>query len=105
MKLLTKELRKKLPALKSTDGQDGDAIAYVKLFSPYTNWTWYVTEFDGQDELFGLVVGYATELGTFFLRELEDLEGAAGLKLVERDLYWKPMPLREIPDAPNWLKN
>ena len=34
MKLLTKELRRKLPPLYSQDGKGGKAIAYLKLFTP-----------------------------------------------------------------------
>jgi hypothetical protein len=30
-----------------------------------SSWTWYSTEFDGEDLFFGLVVGFETELGYF----------------------------------------
>lgn len=42
MKLLTKELRKQLPALGATEKQE-DAQVLLKLFTPDSNWTWYVT--------------------------------------------------------------
>tara|TARA_Y100000296_G_scaffold86129_1_gene124749 strand:+ start:192 stop:467 length:276 start_codon:yes stop_codon:yes gene_type:complete len=87
MKLLTKELKKKLPPLYANeDKKDPDAI--VKFFTPFSNWTWYATEFDGEDLFFGLVDGHEKELGYFSLNELESL----GSK-IERDLYWKPTPL------------
>ena len=43
MKLLTKEIRKKLPPLYSQDGKDGKSVAHVKFFTPDSNWTFYVT--------------------------------------------------------------
>ena len=29
---------------------------YVKFFDPWSQWTWYATEFDGKNEFFGIVV-------------------------------------------------
>ena len=95
MMLLTKENRKKLPELRAQDGKGGDAIAYVKLFTPDSNWTWYMTEFDGKDLFFGLVDGFEKELGYFSLSELEEIRGPMGLK-IERDRWFDPKPLREI---------
>jgi len=95
MKLLTQEIRKKLPPLYSQDGKGGKAVAYVKYFSPSSSWSWYGVEFDGQDTFFGLVDGHCKELGYFSLSELESVRGPMGLP-IERDLYWQPMTLREI---------
>ena len=96
MKLLTQEIRKKLPALYSQEDKGGKAIAYVKFFTPDSNpWIWHVTEFDGDDTFFGLVHGFEKELGYFSLKELESVRGPMGLP-IERDLYWQPKTLREI---------
>ena len=95
MILLTKENRAALPALYAQDGKGDNAIAYVKFFTPWTGWTWYAMEFDGQDTFFGLVHGVEEELGYFSLRELETLQGPAGLK-IERDLHFKPTALKEL---------
>jgi hypothetical protein len=94
MLLLTKANRKSLPKLYSQDGKGMDAIAQVKFFTPDSNWTWYASEFDGEDLFFGLVVGQSTELGYFSLSELKTVRGAFGLP-VERDRYFSPKPLRE----------
>ena len=40
-----------------------EAIAHVKFFTPDSNWTWYATEFDGEDTFFGLVQGFETPFG------------------------------------------
>ena len=95
MKLLTKAIRKKLPPLYSHDGKGGDAVAVVKFFTPDSNWTWFGTEFDGEDTFFGLVDGQEKELGYFCLSELQKVRGGLGLP-IERDLYWKPKTLKEI---------
>ena len=95
MKLLTKEILKKLPPINKQDGKGYDAIAYVKFFDPQGSWTWYATEFDGQDTFFGLVDGHEKELGYFSLSELKSYRGRFGLG-IERDLYFKPTTLKEL---------
>ena len=104
MKLLTKEIRKKLPPLYSQDGKGGKAIAYLKFFTPDSGFTWWITEGSPiKDEsgnevdfhFFGLVEGQFKELGYVSLKELEEVRGPMGLP-IERDLYWKPKTLEEI---------
>ena len=95
MKLITEEIRRNLPKLYEQDGKGLDAIAYVKFFTPDSNWTWYATEFDGIDLFFGLVCGFEKELGYFSLSELQNVTGPLGLK-IERDLYFKPMKLKDL---------
>ncbi len=95
MKLLTQEIRKKLPGLYTQEGKGGKAIAYVKFFTPDSNWSFFATEFDGEDTFFGLVEGFEKELGYFSLNELQQTKGPLGLS-IERDLYWKPKTLEEI---------
>jgi len=95
MKLLTKEIRKKLPLLYSQESLGKEAIVHVKLFTPDSSWTWYITEFDGEDTFFGLVDGHEKELGYFSFTELQTVRGSMGLP-IERDLYWKPKTLKEI---------
>jgi hypothetical protein len=94
-KLLTEELRQRLPPLYSQEDKGGQAVAYVKFFTPDSNWTWWGLEFDGEDTFFGLVEGHVKELGYFSLSELENVRGPLGLP-IERDLYWQPKTLAEI---------
>lgn len=91
MKLLTKEIIKKLPKKTS----DTNALALVKLFTPDSSWTWYVASFDGVDTFWGLVDGLEVEYGYFSLKELLSVRGKWGLP-IERDKSWKPKPLEEI---------
>jgi len=88
-RLLTNEIRAKLPPLYSQDGKDPSKVQIVvKFFNPTGAGTWYATEFDPDE---GLFFGYAKitdgELGYFSLEELKNFRGRFGLG-IERDLYW-----------------
>jgi hypothetical protein len=102
MRLLTKAIKAKLPPLGSTDHLPHDEIMVeTKFFTPDSSWTWFATEFDGQDTMFGLVVGFEIELGYFSLSELESARGPLGLP-IERDLWFKPAPLSQLPEYARW---
>jgi len=94
MQLLTKELRKRLPALGATEHMQ-DPTAQVRFFTPWTNWTWYGVEFDGKDTFFGLVQGFEEELGYFSLEEIASARGPFGLR-IERDITFEPTRLSEV---------
>ena len=94
MKLITKEIKNKLPNLGEQENKGLDALVYVKFFTPWSNWTWYATEYsDGM--FFGLVYGFVKELGYFSLEELESIKGPFGLR-IERDLYFQPTRLKDL---------
>jgi len=114
MKLLTKELRKKLPPLYSQEKNE-DPMLLVKFFHPMSSWAWYATEGspvdgngikiggddgvpDGTEEadflFFGFVDGHEGELGYFSLSELESVS-VMGLG-IERDLCWEPRRLSKV---------
>lgn len=99
MKLLTKEIINKLPSIGSQDGKDPSEIpVIIKFFTPWTNWTWYVTEGEKRDDdylFFGLVNGFESELGYFSLKELESVRGPFGLK-IERDMYFEGKTLKDV---------
>ena len=98
MKILTEEIKKKLPKLYEQEDKGGDAIVYLKMFCPDSDWTFFATEGSqkGDDFIFfGLVDGHEKELGYFSLAELQKVRGPMGLP-IERDLYWQPKTLREI---------
>lgn len=93
MMLLTKQIRKLLPKLYSQENVT-DPVAQVRFFCPWNQWTWFATEFDGEDTFFGKVIGHETELGYFSLAEMQELTGPVGLK-IERDLHFTPKPISE----------
>jgi hypothetical protein len=87
----------KIPELYSQEGAESP-IAYVKLFDILSGWTWYVMECEKQENgdylMFGYVVGVESELGYFSLQEIEKLNQE--FPRIERDLYFKPIPLEDI---------
>ena len=102
MKLLTEELRSKLPPLYSQEAES-DPVVYVKFFLPGTRWTWYVTEGSLEEDdfrFFGWVQGLEDEFGYFLLSELESVKTPLGLG-VERDLYFKEGKLTEVVPSPD----
>jgi hypothetical protein len=97
MKLITKSIATKLPKLYAMEFVPvGTRLAYVKLFHPMSNWTWYVMEYDGQDLCFGLVFGHEQEFGYFSLNELNKtvVHGVG----VERDEWFQPTPIQDLLD-------
>ena len=100
MKLLTKELEKKIPALYSTDGKTPleDKICYIRFFHPRSSWTWFAVEYDPESKIFfGWVDGSFPEWGEFSLEEMESVKDSWGLG-IERDLYFTPKPMKNIPE-------
>jgi len=95
MILVTKEVAKKLPAMRSQE-KTKDPLIKVKFFCPWNQWTWYPYEYEPKDKLFfGYVKGIENEIGYFSLEELESVNGPMGLK-IERDLYFQPKLLSKI---------
>ncbi|HUV65713.1 MAG TPA: DUF2958 domain-containing protein [Sedimentisphaerales bacterium] len=104
MKLLTKEIERKLPGLGTTDNQ-ADPVAYLKLFAPWANWSWYACEYDPESEVcFGLVYGFEAELGHFSLAELAEVDGPFGIT-IERDTSFEPKPLSRCEDPTGLQEN
>ena len=95
--LLDPKSREKLPPLYSCEEQGLEALAQVKFFTPDAQWSWFASEYDGDDILFGLVVGLEIEFGYFSLSELQAVRGPLGLP-IERDLHFDPKSLRELRD-------
>ena len=94
MKLLTKALTDRFAKLGRQDTPDAEIV--VKFFTPWSNWTWYATEYDPTTRtFFGLVEGFETELGSFSLDELERIKGPFGLG-IERDLHYGRHTLAEV---------
>ena len=93
--LMPANVKSKLPDI---GGQEdvSDPMVYVRYFSPYSGAVWLITEFDGQDEMFGWAELFpgGGELGYMSLRDLEGQE-RRGLPLIERDLYFRPKALSQ----------
>ena len=96
MKLLTKEITEK--AQKQYDkGSDLDGQDIVaKFFDPMGSWTWYLMNLaeDG-DYAWGIVDGFEVEMGSFSMKELQDIQLPFGLG-IERDMYFESIPASEL---------
>jgi len=95
-KLIPETLLSDIPDLYETEGK-GNPICYIKLFTPDSNWTWYIMEISIADKktCFGYVQGLDSELGFFTLDELESVHGSLGL-VIERDINFEPTPFSKI---------
>ena len=98
MKLLTKEIEKKLPKLYSQEKVENPKII-VKFFCPWNQWTWFAYEGEKQENgdwlFFGMVHGDDHEIGYFLLSDLEGATGPFGLR-IERDKYFDNHRLNEF---------
>lgn len=82
-----------VPAVGSQEGKGSETIAHVKIFDPCGSWTWYLCEWDGKLEAYGLVDGHEKELGYVNLAELATERGRMGIGM-ELDMHWKPRTLK-----------
>lgn len=99
-KLMPAEIRGKIPKLDSTEEVPTDEkILAVKFFSPYSNWTWYGVEFDGEDMFFGYVEGFENEWGYFSLDELAKTQLGGMVPAVERDTSFRPIKFGDLNKA------
>lgn len=118
-KLITaaiKNAAKKFP-LYSQDGKKGNAVVLARFFTPASNLTWYMTEFDPESgDGFGVVVGHETEYGYFNLNEMQGARMQSGffrgMQAIERDICVDPKEYtlaecmrRNGDEIPSWLKD
>ena len=92
MKLLTKEIEKKLrenARNPQCGGEGWDPKPVVKFFHPVGAATWLITELHDDGAMFGLCdLGMGEpELGYVSLEELQTVKGHFGLG-IERDMYF-----------------
>jgi len=80
--LISKEILKSIPKLYETEDLN-DPLCHIKLFTPDSNFTWYIIEYSRSDfnTCYGYVVGLDNELGYFTLKELESVRGSLGLPI------------------------
>ena len=97
MKLLTKELEKRIPLLYATENiKTENKTVHIKYFTPDSNWSWFVVEYNPKDRIFfGFIQGLYPEWGYFSLDELEQIKGPLGLE-IERDLHFTAKKIKDI---------
>lgn len=97
MKIITpefEELFKDYPLYSQSESDN--PLVVTKLFDPCGSGTWFLTEYDPENNLaFGYVTGLQhDEWGHVSLTELEMIERPFQLT-IERDLYFKQAPISE----------
>ena len=96
MKLLTQEIKKRIPALYHNEVNKTpthEMIVHVRYFCPWNTWVWLAMEMQQDEGLFyGFVIGHEAEFGYFLLSELESVRGPMGLR-IERDLGFRSCQL------------
>lgn len=95
-KLIPQALLSSIPYLYETEGST-NPICYVKLFTPDSNWTWYIIELSKTDvnTCYGYAIGLDSELGYFTLEELASVHGPLGLA-IERDTSFTPTSFTQV---------
>ena len=97
---MTKAIQEK--AEKQYDeGSDLEQKVVAKYFDPTGSWEWFLmNKHKGDDYCWGIVKGNAVEMGSFSIKELENIKLPFGLT-IERDLYFEPMKAKDVWDALN----
>ena len=106
MKLLTKELEKKFRIVAELSFgnkklYDKDPFVIAKYFHPFSNGTWFATEYNPEEKMFfGFVTGISRpeddEWGYFSILEFEKTK-IHGLGF-ERDLHFGHPQISEVPE-------
>ena len=97
MKLMTKAIERKARRNYTQMGGDLEQMVVAKFFDPCGSWTWYLMNQDPEDPnyLWGIVDGFAVEIGSFGLDDLMSHKGPMGIG-IERDLYFTPIKARDV---------
>jgi DUF2958 family protein len=97
MELIPSSIMKDMPALYGTEHLPlAQKIVRVKLFVPWSSWTWYLIECETDGPIaWGLVVGHESEFGYIDLTELKSVRGPGGLT-IERDIHFTPCTIAEL---------
>jgi len=93
------DLKAQIPKLYAQENVK-DPTVWMKLFTPWTSWTWYITEGEDRDGdylMFGYTIGQEREWGYISLNELSSVTGPYGLK-IERDIHFTPKPRSQVSD-------
>ena len=91
---MTKAIKKQAQE-QFDEGSDMEQMVVAKYFGG--NWTWYLMNMDeDEDYCWGIVDGFAVEMGSWLMSELKKVKFKPFNLPVERDLYFKPMKASEV---------
>ena len=95
MKLLTKEIKEQAEK-QYKQGSDMEQKVVAKYFGG--SWTWYLMNLDPEDSdyAWGIVDGFAVEMGSWQMSELQKVKFKPFNLPVERDKYFEPMKASDV---------
>jgi Protein of unknown function (DUF2958) len=97
MELLSQELREQIPKLYRTRREE-DPVVWVKFFSPFFNWQWYIVECDQVDGVlifYGWMVHTTEPQGRFIRSDLASMRAYFGIT-IERDPQFAACRLSQV---------
>ena len=95
MSLLSEKIKKKAES-QYKEGSDMDQEIVAKFFNPTGKGDWYLMNKDPKSGYcWGIVDLFAVEVGSFDIRELEEISLPFGMK-IERDEYFTPMKAKDL---------
>lgn len=82
---------KGIPDLYETESKGiKNKVLLIRFYAEFTNWSWYVVEYDPENNIaFGYVEGFEKEWGYFSIEELMENN-------VKRDEKFEPMRFGEL---------
>jgi hypothetical protein len=95
LELFQKALRLRGAPPLYAQGKGKEDTVYVKIFDPCSSWSWFIMEFDGNDECFGYIKGIENEYGYISLTELANTPGRMRIGM-EIDVWFKPTRLETV---------
>ena len=96
MKLLTKKITEQAQKQYKKGDNIDDQVIVAKFFNPMGSWTWYLMNLhEDKDYAWGIVDGFAVEMGSFSIKELQNTKLPLGMG-IERDMYFKPIQARQL---------
>ena len=100
MKLLTKTIKEKAQK-QFDDKSDMNQMVVAKFFGG--NWTWYLMNLDPKDSdyAWGIVDGFAVEMGSWQMSVLQKAKFKPFNLPVERDILFEPMKAKDVWDQLN----
>ena len=96
MKLLTKKITEQAQKQYKKSNNIDDQMIVAKFFNPWGDWTWYLMNLhEDKDYAWGIVDGFAVEMGSFSMSELQSTKLPLGLG-IERDILFQPIQARQL---------
>lgn len=80
------DLKAKFPNIYSVQ-KLGEEARTVAKYEAINGWEWYPVEFDGRDRFYGLVFGFALEVGYFSLKEIASAKHEMSNGVLDNAVY------------------